>query len=117
MSHSTESGQGPHQKIPVEHPRDYFTAQLFDHLWQAYRHRVSYVQMYEQVLRAHGGSFVNDHIAFRTLATETPTAGIHTLGRIFEALGFQAAGTYAFPDKHLSAIHYQHAIPEFPKIF
>ena len=117
MSQSPGLITGPHQKIAVSHPRDRFTAQLFDALWSQYRHRVSYVQMYEQLLRSHGGTFVNDHIAFRTFATQSPATGIHSLGRIFEALGYLPAGTYAFPDKHLSAIHFQHENPEFPKLF
>jgi hypothetical protein len=108
---------GPHQRIAVDSPRDRFTLALFDRLWVEYRRRVSYVQTYEQVIRQHGGTFVNDHIAFRTIATQTPSSGIHTLSRVFMALGYRAAGTYYFDDKHLGAIHYQHAHPEFPKLF
>jgi hypothetical protein len=117
MTQSSGLVTGPHQGIQVEHARDAFTAKLFDSLWSEYRRRVSYVQMYEQLLRSRGGNFVNDHIAFRTFATQSPNTGIHSLGRIFEALGYQAAGAYHFPDKHLSAIHFQHAHPEFPKLF
>jgi Domain of unknown function (DUF1338) len=117
MSQVLGQPHGPHQKIAVEHARDRFTTLLFDHLWSDYRQRVSYVQMYEQVLRMYEGKFVNDHIAFRTLATQHPSTGIHTLGRIFTALGYRPAGAYAFEDKHLSAVHFQHANPEFPKLF
>jgi hypothetical protein len=42
---------------------------------------------------------------------------MHTLGRIFTALGYHPAGAYVFEDKHLTAIHFQHANPEFPKLF
>jgi Domain of unknown function (DUF1338) len=108
---------GPHAQIEVKHPRDRFTTRFFDRLWADYRSKVSYVQMYEQVLRSAGGTFVNDHIAFRTFANQSPNSGIHTLGRLFEALGYQAAGAYMFPDKYLSALHFQHANPAFPKLF
>ena len=117
MSTSLDPSAGPHQRIDVEHPRDRFTLALFDRLWDEYRRRVSYVRMYEQVVRLHGAKFVNDHIAFRTIATQSPGTGIHTLSRIFEALGYQASGTYQFDDKQLGAIHYQHSHPDFPKLF
>ncbi|MCA9070618.1 MAG: DUF1338 domain-containing protein [Planctomycetaceae bacterium] len=108
---------GPHGRIQVKDAREKFTAQLFDELWNDYRSRVSYVRNYEEVIARHGATFVNDHIAFRTFATQDPLAGICTISRIFEALGYEAAGCYQFPDKHLSAIHYQHSHPEFPKLF
>jgi len=117
MSSSTDAAAGPHGRIAAENVRDRFTLELFDRLWSEYRRRVSYVQMYEQMIRLHGAAFVNDHIAFRTIATQSPGSGIHSLSRIFEALGYRAAGTYYFDDKHLGAIHLQHASAEFPKLF
>jgi hypothetical protein len=69
------------------------------------------------VIRAAKATFVNDHIAFRTFATQQPLAGIAMISRIFEALGYRAAGSYHFDDKQLSAIHFQHANPQFPKLF
>jgi hypothetical protein len=108
---------GPHGRIPIRDARERFTARLFDELWARYRERVSYVRTYEDVIARHGATFVNDHIAFRTFATQTPLTGIPSISRIFEALGYQPAGCYQFPDKHLSAIHFQHPHPEFPKLF
>lgn len=108
---------GPHAAIPLTTNRERFAAQLFDALWETYRRRVSYLQTYEQVIRQAGATFVNDHIAFRTLATQQPLAGIASISRIFEALGYRAAGSYHFEDKQLSAIHFQHANPQFPKLF
>jgi hypothetical protein len=116
MSASFDSA-GPHARIATDSPRDRFTLRLFDRLWGEYRRRVSYVQMYEQMLRLHGATFVNDHIAFRTIATQSPGTGIHSLSRIFEALGYRSAGVYQFEDKHLGAIHLQHPNSEFPKLF
>jgi hypothetical protein len=108
---------GPHASIPVNSHRERFAAQLFDTLWETYRRRVSYVQVYEQVIRQAGATFFNDHIAFRTFACQQPHTGIASISRIFEALGYRAAGSYHFEDKQLSAIHFQHANPQFPKIF
>ena len=108
---------GPHASIPVSTPRERFAAQLFDTLWETYRRRVSYVQVYEQVIQAAGATFFNDHIAFRTFACQQPHTGIASISRIFEALGYRAAGSYHFEDKQLSAIHFQHTNPQFPKIF
>src|SRR3954447_2987005 len=108
---------GPHKAIPVSSAREKFCAELFDTLWDRYRQRVSYVQTYEKVIREAGATFVNDHIAFRTFATQQPLAGIATISRIFEALGYRAAGSYHFDDKQLSAIHFQHANQQFPKLF
>jgi hypothetical protein len=107
----------PHQTLEPRTPRERLTVELFDALWQRYRERVAYVREYERVVSDFGATFVNDHIAFRTIAAQQPTAGIATLSRVFEALGYAAAGCYTFPDKHLGAIHYQHPKPGFPKLF
>jgi hypothetical protein len=108
---------GPHREIAVSSERERFCAELFDILWDRYRERVSYVQAYEKVIRASGATFVNDHIAFRTFATQRPLAGIAMISRVFEALGYRAAGSYHFEDKQLSAIHFQHSNQQFPKLF
>ena len=108
---------GPHRSIAQASPREQLLAQLLDTLWDRYRQRVRYVATYEQVIREAGGAFVNDHIAFRTFALQQPPAGIFSLSRLFEALGYRAAGNYHFEDKQLSAIHYQHPNGQFPKLF
>src|SRR5687768_9165530 len=108
---------GPHRSIPVSSRREKFAAELFDALWDRYRQRVQYVRTYEQVIAQAGATFFNDHIAFRTFASQQPQTGIASISRIFEALGYRAAGNYHFEDKQLSAIHFQHANPQFPKLF
>ncbi len=113
----SNSVTGPHQVISSNSPREHFSAELFDTLWDRYRTRVSHVATYERVIRDAGATFVNDHIAFRTLAAQQPLTGISSISRIFEALGYRSAGCYNFSDKHLSAIHFQHANPGFPKLF
>lgn len=113
----SETASGPHARIPVSDDRERFLAALFDRLWDRYRSRVSYVRDYEGLIASSRATFVNDHIAFRTLASQQPTTGIVALSRIFEALGYVAAGCYQFPDKHLSSTHFQHPNGQFPKIF
>src|SRR5690349_19367910 len=77
---------GPHRGIASSEPREQFTADLLDRLWDVYRSRVAYVRTYEQVVRDAGATFVNDHIAFRTFAAQRPLTGIASLSRVFEAL-------------------------------
>src|SRR5688572_26077206 len=107
----------PHRVVQAADRRERFALELFDALWQRYRERVSFVRDYEGVVRQAGATFVNDHIAFRTIACQQPATGISTLSRVFEALGYMSAGCYNFPDKHLGSLHYQHANPAFPKLF
>jgi hypothetical protein len=94
-----------------------FTAELLDRLWDRYRQRVPYVAAYEQLIASAGATFVNDHIAFRTIALQRPAVGIASVSRAFESLGYRVAGFYDFPDKHLSALHFRHSRREFPKLF
>ncbi|QDU27726.1 hypothetical protein ETAA8_28160 [Anatilimnocola aggregata] len=108
---------GPHERLAGDANREQFLAAVFDALWERYRSRVSYVQTYEKVVHEAGATFFNDHIAFRTLAVQQPQAGIASVSRVFEALGYRAAGSYHFEDKQLSAIHFQHPNVQFPKLF
>ncbi|GAB4239480.1 MAG: DUF1338 domain-containing protein [Acidobacteriota bacterium] len=114
---SNTSAAGPHGRLAGEDPKEQFTAALLDGLWYRYRDEVEYVQVYEQVVADKGAVFENDHIAFRTLAVQEPCVGRVSLSRLFEALGFRAAGNYYFEDKWLAATHFQHPNPGFPKLF
>lgn len=107
----------PHQHIKVQNEKERFLIDLFDTLWERYRGRMKYVPMYEKMIEEHKAVFVNDHIAFRTIAWEKPTLGIFMISRLFEALGYSMANCYEFPDKHFSSIHFQHPNPQFPKLF
>jgi hypothetical protein len=109
--------RGPHQQIAAGDDRERFTARLLDTLWDRYRERVAWVGAYERVISETGATFVNDHIAFRTFACQRPLTGIASISRIFETLGYRAAGCYNFDDKHLTAIHYEHPNRELPKLF
>lgn len=117
MSRMTGQFDGPHRACAGSSVDEQFTATLFDMLWQSYRQRVEYVRKYEEIIAREGARFDNDHIAFRTIALQQPQVGINSLSRLFDCLGYRAAGTYYFEDKHLFAMHFQHPNPAFPKLF
>ncbi len=108
---------GPHHVLNARNATERFTLNLFDHLWDKYRSKVSYVNNYEALIHDAGATFFNDHIALRTFSSQNPLAGISSISRIFEALGYRAADCYNFEDKHLNAIYFQHPQPTFPKVF
>jgi hypothetical protein len=107
----------PHAHIECRNGRERFLVALFDRLWDLYQQRVPYAAKFVSLIEDAGGRFVNDHIAFRTIACQSASTGIHSLARLFEALGYVAAACYQFPDKFLSAMHYQHPNASFPKLF
>jgi len=107
----------PHRWIKAGNRREEFAVDLFDRLWRRYRDRVIHVRTYERILHEAGATFVNDHIAFRTVGSQRPMLGIVLVARIFETLGYRAASTYSFPGKHVGSIYYQHPNPSFPKLF
>ncbi|MBD2345811.1 DUF1338 domain-containing protein [Anabaena subtropica] len=100
--------------------------QLFSLLWQEYSARVTYARTYQQMITAAGGTVANDHIAWRSLrlSVDRPQGkvnlGISYLSQIAEALGYEPAGEYIFPQTHLYARHYRHpqqAEFDLPKLF
>ncbi len=94
-----------------------FARRVFETLWERYRERVSYARTYQELVARHGGTFQNDHVAFRTFAAQKPWSGLAAVARPFEALGWRAAGTYDFPDKKLSSVHLAPPSPDLPKVF
>ncbi len=113
----TQIPLGPHHALHSKNASERFILNLFDRLWEKFRSRVSYVNNYEKLVQASGASFFNDHIALRTFCSQNPLAGISSISRIFEALGYRGEDCYNFEDKHLSAIYFQHPQPSFPKVF
>lgn len=109
--------QAPHKAIRPRSAREELLVALLDGLWERYRARVGYARRYEALVERRGATFLNDHVAFRTIAWQRPQAGIFSVSRVFEALGYRQAGCYEFPDKRLSAVHFSHANPDFPKVF
>ena len=77
----------------------------------------AFIDTTKALIQESGASFFNDHIALRTFCSQNPLAGISSISRIFEALGYRAADSYNFEDKHLNAIYFQHPQPTFPKVF
>lgn len=107
----------PHKAVTPRGAREEVLLSLLDVLWARYRELVPYARAYEDVVEKAGAVFLNDHVAFRTIAWQRPASGIFSVSRLFEALGYSAAGCYEFPDKRLSSLHFRHENPGFPKLF
>lgn len=88
---------------------------LFDALWQDYSARLCPSAAKVQQIFNQDVPILNDHIALRTFAL--PKLSLSVLARPFEQLGYQAKGSYHFPQKHLFARHYEHSYLNFPKVF
>lgn len=84
---------------------------LLDLLWERYAAEQPYARTFVQLS---GGSYRNDHVAFRSLAR--PGGGVPHFARIFERLGWREGGSYTFPDTHLTAIHLSHPAG-LPRVF
>jgi len=97
--------------------RTAFLERLFECLWHEYRGRVEHARAYEDLLLRRGGTFRNDHVAFRTFAAQSRWSGIAAVSRPFEALGYRAAGAYDFPDESLTSLHFAPPDEKLPKIF
>jgi hypothetical protein len=95
-------------------------SRLLDLLWRQYKGRVAYAAQYQRLVEERGGHLQNDHIAFRTFHCNTGAQpqGVEAIARVFTALGYQREDNYLFPDKYLTAWHYEHKTePRNPKIF
>jgi len=93
---------------------------MLDILWEQYKKRVSYAATYQRMVEERGGKLQNDHIAFRTFNYKAGAQppGVEGIARVFTALGYRQKDQYLFPDKKLTAWHYEHQTdPSNPKIF
>jgi hypothetical protein len=86
-------------------------SRLLELLWSRYAAEVPFARTFVELS---GGSFRNDHVAFRSLAR--PGGGIALLEGIFERLGWKRAGEYTFPETHLAAIYMAHPAG-LPRVF
>lgn len=89
---------------------------ILDRLWNDYSTQNPSVSKIYDLLKKEGENIVNDHIAFRTL--DMPELNIEALAEPFVKNGYQPAGEYEFPEKHLFARHFE--IPgdkNAPRIF
>src|SRR4051812_46001604 len=107
---------GPHDGIAARDDDERALVVLLDALWQRYRARLEPVRRFEALAAREGWPLRNDHLAFRTIAWQTPAAGIFSVSRPFERLGYAPAGCYVFPEKRLSSLHFQHPNPAMPKL-
>lgn len=90
-------------------------SELFASLWKEYADINPQANRIQDLLRSRGENVMNDHIAFRTL--NWPGLTIDEMAAPFTACGYREQGRYVFMDKHLTAKHWQHPDPEWPKIF
>lgn len=88
---------------------------LFDVLWRDYAAVNPQAGRIHALLEARGETVLNDHVAFRTFAH--PGLGIEAVAAPFVRLGYAPAGEYEFPEKKLTARHYQHPDALRPKVF
>ena len=95
------------------------TKKLLDELWKNYIERVSYAGKYVELVNLKGGKVVNDHIALRTFNTHTgeQPEGIRAIKHLLKFLDYKPVQQYNFTKKKLTATHFEHNDPLFPKIF
>lgn len=88
---------------------------LFDVLWRDYSAVNPQAGRIHALLAARGETIAIDHVAFRTFAH--PGLGVEDMAAPFVRLGYAPAGDYVFPEKKLTARHYQHPDARNPKVF
>lgn len=88
---------------------------LFQALWTDYAEVAPLAPKVVSFLRERGETIVNDHIALRTFAHSK--VDIEVLDRAFVSEGYEAIDSYEFPEKKLTACHYEHPVANMPKVF
>lgn len=88
---------------------------LLEQLWQFYSQSNPQARQIHQLLEDNGETIINDHIAFRTINDER--LNLHALGKVFQSIGYHPIETYTFPQKKLTAMHFEHENSKQPKIF
>ena len=88
---------------------------LLDRLWMSFQQLNPQAEQIHLLLSDRGETIVNDHVAFRTF--DDPRVDLDVLARAFLDAGYAARGDYEFPNKHLTARHFEHADPRHPKVF
>ncbi len=89
--------------------------QLLEILWKDYCDINPQAEKIHALLKERGETIVNDHIAFRTF--NHPRVNLAVFSRPFEFFGYEKKGEYDFPDKKLTACHFEHPDGIQPKIF
>tara|TARA_R110002096_G_scaffold403766_3_gene601329 strand:+ start:29813 stop:30610 length:798 start_codon:yes stop_codon:yes gene_type:complete len=88
---------------------------LFQLLWGDYLALNPDAKRIFDLLTERGEQIVNDHIALRTF--NEPRVDLQVLAKPFLSEGYEQAGSYQFPGKHLDARHFEHPDSSFPRIF
>lgn len=95
--------------------------QVFTKLWNHYYSLVPYAPNIEAGIRGRGDSWIEDHVAYRTLPG--PHTGKHILEQAFGLLGYKKEDPYHFQEKKLDAFWMSppdiqgHSQEASPKIF
>jgi len=87
---------------------------IFDRLWSDCIEINPRLQQIHRLLVDGGGQVVHDHVALRTF--RHPKLGIDRTARLFERLGYRAAGAYECPVRRLNVRHYERDDPGLPKV-
>lgn len=90
-------------------------SELLQKLWQPYALTNPQAARIHSLLQARGENLINDHIALRTFAY--PGFTMEDMAQPFIDQGYVESGFYVFPDKHLTAKHWQHPNTQWPKVF
>ena len=89
---------------------------IFNRLWTSYTAQNPQARQIYDLFISQGEQIVNDHIALRTF--NDVRTGIEVLAKPFIHEGYVQKDEYKFPDKHLTARHYEHPdFPDLPRVF
>jgi hypothetical protein len=88
---------------------------LLNLMWDDYRRLNPQAGRIHALLELRGEKVINDHIALRTFADSR--VNIDRMSEPFVSGGYREAGRYDFPEKKLTARHYEHKDPLLPKVF
>jgi hypothetical protein len=88
---------------------------LFEKMWSDYCKMNPQAQSVYDVLTKSGEDVINDHIAFRTFSH--PNINIDVLSPHFKKYGYKLVASYIFEEKKLTAQHFEHDDPNYPKVF
>ena len=88
---------------------------LLSNLWSDYIDLNPQAKEIYDLLVDKGETIVNDHIAFRTY--NHTKIDIKSLSRAYVKCGYEAKGNYDFEIKKLNATHFEHKLPDMPRVF
>lgn len=89
---------------------------IFNRLWTSYTAQNPQARQIFDLFVSQGENIVNDHIALRTF--KDVRTGIDVLAKPFIHEGYVQKGEYTFPEKHLTARHYEHPdLKDLPRVF